>query len=56
MDFYFTRSLLIGGLILRTPSVALCGFSLRRSSIFVGLEFPEFFMVSMLLLAVGALC
>ena len=55
MDFYFTRLPLFDGLILWTPSVALCGLPVQRSAIFVGLKFPAFFMVFMLLLAVGAL-
>jgi len=40
MDFYFTRLPLFVGLILRTPSVALCGLPVRRSAILVGLKFP----------------
>ena len=55
MDFYFTRLPLFGGLILRTPSSALRGFPVQRPAIFVGLEFPSFIVVCMLLLVVGGL-
>ena len=55
MDFYFTRLPLFGGLILRTPTVALRGLPAGRPAILVGLKFPAFVMVCMLLLAVGAL-
>ena len=54
MDFYFTRLPLLNGLILRTPSSALRGFPVCRPKILVGLEFPAFVVVSMLLLAAGA--
>ena len=54
MDFYFTRLPLFGGLILRAPSSVLRGFPVRRPKLLVGLEFPAFVVVSMLLLAVGA--
>ena len=54
MGFYFIRLPLFGGLILRTPSSALHGFPVCRPKFLVGLEFLEFFVVSMLLLAVGA--
>ena len=54
MDFYFTWLPLFGGLILRTPSVALRGLPVQQPAILVGLEFPAFVMVGMLFLAVGA--
>ena len=56
MEFYFTRLPLLGGLILQTPSSALREFPVQRPAILVGLKFPEFVVVCMLLLAFGALC
>ena len=54
MDFHFTRLPLFGGLILRAPSSVLHRFPVRWPKLFVGLEFPAFVVVGMLLLAVGA--
>ncbi len=55
MDLYLTQLPLLGGLILRTPSSDdLGGFPICWPEGFVGVQFPAFVMIDVLLVAVGA--